>query len=302
MRALQVHAKNRRQLRPQVEGSPRILQRLATTQGVELEVRWDSKGVHECPGSDDLVIIVHIGPATKLECWRDGRRFNGIAVHGDIDVIPASTPARWEMHDYNDCGLLLSLPQALMHRVMEESDLDLLRVKIYNRFQIRDVELEKLSWAMKREMEIGCPSGRLYLDGLTVAMVSRLLAQHSSVAKKGKEERGGLVGHRLKLVLSFIEERLEEDLSLETIAAVAGLSTSHLNALFHQSVGMSLHQYVIRRRLERAKTLLTQDRLSITEIALATGFAHPSHLARHMRRTTGVSTRAIRRLLGENRQ
>jgi AraC family transcriptional regulator len=60
-----------------------------------------------------------------------------------------------------------------------------------------------------------------------------------------------------------------------------------------------VHQYVIKRRLELAKSLLIEGDLSIAEIALAAGFSHQSHLARHMRRTSGLSPRAMKRLFAE---
>jgi AraC family transcriptional regulator len=62
-------------------------------------------------------------------------------------------------------------------------------------------------------------------------------------------------------------------------------------------MGLPVHQYLIRQRVERAKGLLGEDKLSISEIALEAGFAHPSHLARHMRRVLGVSPKALRDLL-----
>jgi AraC family transcriptional regulator len=173
-------------------------------------------------------------------------------------------------------------------------------MEILNRFQIRDRELELLGWALQREVESGYPSGRVYLDGLTVATASRLVARHSSLSQKfSPNANGGLTGYRLKQVLAFIEEQLTEDLSLERIAAVAGVSSSHLNTLFRHSMGVAVHQYVIQRRVELAKTLLLRDEMSITQIALEAGFAHQSHLARHMRRVLGLPPRALKRLLGE---
>jgi AraC family transcriptional regulator len=63
---------------------------------------------------------------------------------------------------------------------------------------------------------------------------------------------------------------------------------------------MPVHQYVIQRRVERAKTLLMQKGLSMAEIALAAGFAHQSHMARHMRRVLGLPPQAMKRLLAES--
>ena len=252
------------------------------------------------PALKDVLVAIHVGAAAKLICKRGGRQYSGTAVHGDIDIIPARTAMRWEMQDRNDTTLILSLPEKLLRKVAEESELDAARLQVRNGFQVRDQELEALSWAMKRELELGQPSGSIFLDGVTLAIAARLVARHSSLAKEMEPRYGGLTGRRLKQVLAFIEEELAEDLSLEKIAAVAQVSPSHLNALFRELMNISLHQYVIQRRVERAKTLLLQAKKSITEIALEAGFAHQSHLARHMRRALGLPPRAVKRLLSEH--
>jgi len=59
-------------------------------------------------------------------------------------------------------------------------------------------------------------------------------------------------------------------------------------------MGVTPHQYVIRRRIERAKKLLKYSDLKIVEIALACGFANQSHLSRHFRNLVGTSPKAYR--------
>jgi AraC family transcriptional regulator len=107
----------------------------------------------------------------------------------------------------------------------------------------------------------------------------------------------GLGGSRLKKVLAFIEEQVAEDLSLEQIAFVAGIGPSHFKEQFRKAMGLPVHQYVIQRRVERARVLLLQDGLSMAEIAQAAGFAHQSHMARHMRRLLGAPPMAMKRLM-----
>jgi AraC family transcriptional regulator len=282
---------------PRREMSPRVLRQGRTAQGLSCEVRWDPRGMLELPGLKEVLVVIHMGPSAKLSCRRGGKQYSGTAAHGDIDIVPAQTAMRWEMQDQNDTSLILGLPHTLLRNVARESALDPARMEIRNRFQVRDSELETLSWAIKREMELGRPSGRVYLDGLTLAIASRLVTRHSSLTKGVEQRNGGLTGHRLKQVLSFIEEQLGDDLPLERVAAVARVSPSHLNSLFRKSMGLSVHQYVIQRRVERAKTLLQCDGLSLIEVALAAGFAHPSHMARHMRRLLGLPPRAIKRVL-----
>jgi AraC family transcriptional regulator len=279
------------------DGCP-VQQRIGAAAGVGLEFRWDPRGVLDLSGFDDVLVAMHLGTAAKLGCRRDGQRFHGTAVHGDIDIIPAHTAMRWEMHDGNDRTLMLSLSEKLLREVIEDAGSNGARLRVLNRFQIRDLELERLTLAMKHEMEMGGLSGRLYLDGLALALASRLVTRHSSRTREVEQRNGGLTGYRLKQVLAFIEEQLAEDLSLEKIAAIARVSPSHLNALFRHSMGVAVHQYVIQRRVELAKTLLSRDEMSITEVALEAGFAHQSHLARHMRRALGMSPRALKRLFG----
>jgi AraC family transcriptional regulator len=220
-------------------------------------------------------------------------------VHGDIDIIPALTSARWEMHDQNDTALILSLPPSLLRTVAEEYGFDSRRVEIRNRFQIRDIQLENICWALKTEMESNYPSGRLYVDSLAVSVASRLVSSHSSIAQRPPERSGGLGGRRFKQAVNYIEEHLAEDLSLSQLASATGISSSHFKTLFRESSGVPLHQYVIQRRLDRAKDLLMAGTLSIAEIALETGFSHQSHLARHLRRSSGLSPRAMRQLFSE---
>jgi AraC family transcriptional regulator len=281
---------------------PRIFAQASSAEGVGMQLRSDPSGVLHVPELNSVLIAVHIGPAARISCRRAGASHTGSAVHGDIDIVPAGTPARWEMHDNNDTSLLMSLPLPMMDAIAEECGFNPQRVEIKNRFQIRDTQLENIGWAIKSEMELGSPSGRLYMDSLAVSAASRLVSAHSSVAPR-TERRGGLDGRRLKQTLEYIEEHLASDtndLSLAQIAAITGLSASHFRTLFRDSVGMAVHQYVIQRRIERAKSLLMQRRHTIAEIALATGFTHQSHLSRHLQRASGLSPAQMRRILVEH--
>jgi AraC family transcriptional regulator len=111
-----------------------------------------------------------------------------------------------------------------------------------------------------------------------------------------------MTGHRLRQVLSYIEGNLGRELSLREIAGVAGVSVSHCNAAFRKAAGMPVHQYVIQRRVDRARTLLGEGELSISQIAAETGFSHQSHLAYHVRRLLGVSPLNLRANRRRSRQ
>jgi AraC family transcriptional regulator len=88
------------------EKLPQILAHVRTADGVAFQLRTDPMGVLEVPELENVLVSIHLGAPAKMACRRDGRRFSGTAVHGDIDIIPARTAARWEMHDDNDTALL----------------------------------------------------------------------------------------------------------------------------------------------------------------------------------------------------
>jgi AraC family transcriptional regulator len=253
----------------------------------------DPPGRTETPALPWVCVAIHLGPAVYMHCKRGGQKHSGLGVHADIDVIPAFTQCVWEPKE-EDSALVVAVNPGLIASVAEESGENGNHVEIRNRFQIRDTQMEHISWALKAEMEMGYPSGRLFCDSLGTAMAAHLLNRHSSLAKLNEVSNSGMSGGQIKRVISFIEDELARDLSLNEIAAVAGISASHFKVVFRNSVGQPVHQYIVRRRVERAEQLLRTSNLPISQIAQVTGFAHQSHLSHHMRRILGYSPTVIR--------
>ncbi len=261
---------------------------------VRVIVQSDGPGIVETPGSRRPIVAVHLGRPVRLECRHGAERHAGVAIHGDIDIVPAGVPARWEMNE-TDTALVLALAPALINRIAEASGRDTDGVEVRSRFQIRDPQIEHIGLALKADVEQGYPGGTLYMDSLATALAAQLLHRHSSRAGEPVLSDNGLSPRALRCVLSYIEDNLSHALSLQAIADTAGLSVSHLKVLFHKSVGSPVHQYIVRRRVDRAALMLRQTRRPISQIALDAGFAHQSHLAMHMRRILGVSPAELRR-------
>lgn len=103
---------------------------------------------------------------------------------------------------------------------------------------------------------------------------------------------GGLPQHKLKLVIDYINEHLGRGVSLRELAAIAQLTQFHFCRAFKQTTGLSPHQYLIKQRVEQAKQLLKSGKMKISEVAVACGFTHQSHMHRHFKRLTGVTPKA----------
>ena len=257
-------------------------------------LQTDGPGVLEIPGLRSPLISIHVGRPVRMNCHRGSHSHEGLFVHGDIDIVPAGLPCKWEIKS-KDTALLLSLSPQVLRDAAARSDQDAGEINIRNRFQMRDPQIEHIGWALKAEAETGFPNGALYIDCLATALALQLLRVNNSSIQHERAAKSGISPRRLKQVLSFIEDHLSEDLSLEKIAAVSGLSSSHFKVVFRNAVGMPVYQYVIRRRVERAAALLQKHQFPISQIALEAGFAHQSHLAFHMRRVFGMSPAEFRR-------
>jgi AraC family transcriptional regulator len=101
----------------------------------------------------------------------------------------------------------------------------------------------------------------------------------------------------LSRVLERMDAHLQEPIVVSELAETAGLSMFHFSRTFHQSMGTSPYQYLLARKIERAKLLLADSNKSIAEVATIVGFTRQNHFARVFREYTSLSPNEFRRRL-----
>ena len=89
--------------------------------------------------------------------------------------------------------------------------------------------------------------------------------------------------------MNHINEHLSQNISIDTLAKTAELSSSHFIRMFQYATGLSPHQYVLRTRILRGQELLRTTNESIAEIARITGFCGQSHFTKHFKRVVGAT-------------
>jgi AraC family transcriptional regulator len=103
---------------------------------------------------------------------------------------------------------------------------------------------------------------------------------------------GALPRGRLRTVVEYIEEHLDAGPTLAQMATAVGLNPYHFARQFKAASGLPPHQYVIARRVERAKELLQAGTdVSLAEVALRAGFSDQSQFCRHFKPLLGVTPR-----------
>ena len=251
-------------------------------------------GTMESAPSTSHVISMHAGAPVQAHCRCEGLRQSRIQAAGDIDIVPAGASGVWR-DEQSATILLLRLAPALLRSTARELELNPDRIALAPQLQLRDPRIEHLGWALKAERENGYGGGRLYAESLGTALAAHLLRAYALPFDARSTGERGLPARRLKRVLDFLEANLGRNPGLGELAAVAGFGVSHFKLLFRRSTGLPPHQYLLRRRVERARELLQQGRLSASQIAAETGFAHQSHMARCMRQLLGVTPSALLR-------
>jgi AraC family transcriptional regulator len=145
------------------------------------------------------------------------------------------------------------------------------------------------------------PGSRACAEALQAQIAVHLLWNHSTLARPA-DEAEGVADPRLGPVIRYIRENLTEDVSLETLAGVAGLSPNYFLGAFREATGRTPHRYVTEMRVARACELLRDPHRPITEVSLAVGFSSQSHLTEVFRRTLKTTPAAYRRaVLGLSR-
>ena len=253
-----------------------------------------SPAEHRFPALPEDTASLYLGQPVRSVRWSDDGIHEGPTVKGDVSVKASGQPVGWHFDKEVDL-LVMRFAPAFIGRVAEENGLNADTVELRPSVDRRDAAVKHIGLAMLAEMEAGGASGRVYGDALATALATHLLRNHGTSQQVAADRGGGLPRSALRRVTDFVDDNLPMDLGLSEMAGVANLSRYHFSRQFKRSTGLSPHQYVIQRRVERARELLSGTDLPVSDVASAVGFTHQSHLARHVRRHLGVAPSSLRR-------
>jgi AraC family transcriptional regulator len=150
-----------------------------------------------------------------------------------------------------------------------------------------DPTIERLGWALVGAQDGADDVGQLYVDCISVAIIARLLGSSERSASAPAGRGTALPKWRLKRVIDYIESRLDETITLSDLAASTGLTRMHFAAQFRAATGLRPHEYLLRRRIERAQEMLLGTGMPVVDIALSVGFQTQSHFTTVFKRFAG---------------
>ncbi|MEG9430846.1 AraC family transcriptional regulator [Terriglobus sp. ADX1] len=272
---------------PLLANRPRLTSSDSPWKGIVLERH--TVGSVEVPEHDHGSLCMHLQLRgdVEMEWWCEGRNAVEQPHAGSLILLPEGTRDRLRWEGTSE-RLIVSVTPAVMQRAAEEAGLSK-APHIVMQWHLHDEGLRALLAEMGREAEAGWPAGSLYGDLLGMSLAQTLLRRHANASVTLKDVRGGIPLSRLRRVLEWIEFHLHTDVRLEQLAAEAQLSPFHFARLFRETTGVTPHQYVLERRIERAKTLLKLGKLTIAEVAQNAGFSSSTNFVRAFRQRVGIT-------------
>jgi AraC family transcriptional regulator len=189
-------------------------------------------------------------------------------------------------------ALSFEVSDAVLREIAGEKNAE---VELQSSSRLEDPRVGALMAAANSERAAGFPSGRLFLESVEMALAAVLVRGYAVARYSLRRYRGGLTPARLRNVIEFVHSQIGEDLSLQKMAEVAGLSVTHFSCMFRESVGESPHQFILRQRIQHAKELLRAREARMLDVALACGFKTQQHFARVFRNMHGACPTEYRR-------
>jgi AraC-like DNA-binding protein len=153
---------------------------------------------------------------------------------------------------------------------------------------IRDPVVERLSQALIGAQAGDVIGGKMFVEKISLAIVSRIVAHHyARSVRRLSPGAHPLPQWRLERVSEFVDAHLGEKIGLPEMASSAGLTRMHFAAQFRRATGMGPHEYLLRRRIDRAKQLLRDSHFSVLDIAISCGFESQPHFTTVFRKQVG---------------
>lgn len=229
---------------------------------------------------------------TSVERWLDGVFQKENLIPGTIPIIPAHTLHR-SVWFCNTEFMFIGLEPALL----EKASIDV----AYGSFELiphfaiqQDYLIQGITFSLKEELESISAFGNLYVEQLISTLIIHLLKKYCITKLKKNNCNNGLPKYKLNEIIDYIQANIDENIKLNMLAQLAGMSQYYFCQVFKQSMGVSPYQYVLLQRVEKAKQLLKSCEMSISDVAVASGFANQSHFTKHFHKLTGITPKAYK--------
>ena len=287
--------------RLRVEHAPAVVTRVLRTADMAVtETRCDDP-VPGLSGSlqreDAFLVTLTLRDYPDRVYWEDGRLVSVCDVRAGQTCIHdlKRDPVALLDKPYN--VLFFYLPRGALNAIADDADAPRIGDLSDNPMSFDDATVGSLGRAVLPALSHPDQASQLFIDHVLLALGVHVAQTYGGMRALPRPVRGGLAPWQVRRAKEILCANLDGRVALQEVARECRLSVSHFPRAFRCSMGAAPHNWLLTRRVEVAKEKLRDDRLSLTDVALACGFADQSHLTRVFTRMVGVSPGAWRRAL-----
>jgi AraC family transcriptional regulator len=246
------------------------------------------------PALHDYLIVVYKEGATPMHRRCDSGWRSETCEPGNISLMTHATGSHWRWRDPIEVMHLYLSPRAVAEVAAQVFERDIEDVELRDVLKAEDTVFANLSAALTHELKDGGIGGRMYIDALRDQACVHILRNYADVVFRKPKVYGGLSRAQQSIVVQYVEDNIERNISLAELANLVQLSGFHFTRKFHIDFGCPPHAYVIQRRLEHAKRQLARKDVPLKCVAANCGFSDQSHMNRLFRRVLGLTPAAYR--------
>ena len=253
------------------------------------------------PASDDHCMVLNLGAPFFATVHPGKRRFEGQVLSNESAIIPAGSP--WSCRSEGSAlptMLLLYLRPSFVRAAARDLNFSHNEIGLSPQIGFKDKHICHVAMSLLHELNEANVVGRLYANSLATGLAIQLVRRYSSL-KDIHVGHGGMAPHKLRKAIALIDHHLSDEeegrVGLRAVASDVRMSYFHFSRAFKQAMGMTATNYIAERRIERAKKMLEETEMPISEIALRSGFSSQSHFTTAFRRLAGATPKAFRAAL-----
>lgn len=245
---------------------------------------WDG----EVPPLRDYLVTCFTRPGRVRRQMTDGWQAEEFQ-SGDVTLVPCGQAARWSW-DETFQNIHLSISHAFMRNIAGRVfDHDVREIGFIDQLKIDDRVIAFNLQTLLGELKEGGAAEHLLVDAVATQTCVQILRSYSITALAKPGTAGRLSRAKAANLEDYIDANLASMLSIQELSAVAEMSPYHFARCFKLHFGQTPHQFVVKRRLERANMLIKQGRMALKQISALCGFYDQSHMTRLFRSHFGVT-------------
>lgn len=240
-------------------------------------------------------LLLNLNPIPhRVQNWRDGEVRDFIFRQDEIVVTPAGMRSGWRWHDRSDVIVITLEPAKVAQFAQTELGMLLDPQQLRDLPQFTDPDLCAAGVILRDALKTDDMPSAVMFEAMSRVFLVKLLQRYGKRRVEEVELSARFTSRHYQQVLGYVQNRLDQTITVDQLAAEAGMSPSHFARVFKETLGSTPMQYVMAYRIEQAIKMMEDATRPLGDIALACGFADQAHFTRSFKQVMGQTPRAYR--------